>query len=118
MEWPTLGWLIGILVAIAIPIVVIFIVLWVIRRETIRKQDAVRSPDYWKEQPDSRRYPTGWDKAPGTGTVRPGEGTTGESLSGGDWKPPPEGGDPPASGERSPGGDWKPPPEGGDPPVR
>lgn len=61
MEWPTLGWLIGILVAIAIPIIVIFIVLWIIRRETIRKQEAVRSPEYWDERPDGRRYPTGWD---------------------------------------------------------
>ncbi|WP_285730309.1 hypothetical protein [Nocardiopsis sp. ATB16-24] len=118
MEWPTLGWLIGVLAAIAIPIAVIFIVLWIIRRETIRKQAAVRSPEYWKERPDGRRYPTGWDKAPGTGTVRPGEGTAGDPSSGGDRKPPPEGGDPPPSTGSSPGEDWKPPPEGGDPPLR
>lgn len=68
MEWPTLGWLIATLTAIAVPIIVILIVLWIIRRETIRKQQAVRSPEYWKEQPDGRRYPTGWHQSPGGGS--------------------------------------------------
>ncbi|WP_150244190.1 hypothetical protein [Nocardiopsis quinghaiensis] len=115
MEWPTLGWLFGILVAIAVPIAVIFLVLWIIRRETIRKQEAVRSPDYWKERPEGRRYPTGWDNRgsmPGLGTARPGEGTAGEPPSGGDWKPPPEGGDPPDRGPAPPDDDWRPPPAG------
>ncbi|MFD6952211.1 hypothetical protein A6A08_16490 [Nocardiopsis sp. TSRI0078] len=96
MEWPTLGWLFGILVAIAVPIALIFLVLWIIRRETIRKQEAVRSPDYWKERPEGRRYPTGWDRSPDLGSPRPGEGVAQDDPTAGeDRKPPPEGGDPP-----------------------
>ncbi|WP_159942365.1 MULTISPECIES: hypothetical protein [unclassified Nocardiopsis] len=109
MEWPTLGWLFGILVAIAVPIALIFLVLWIIRRDTIRKQEAVRSPDYWKERPEGRRYPTGYDKMPGLGTARPGEGTTGEPPTGEDHRPPPEGGDPPGG---TPEDGWGPPEAG------
>jgi hypothetical protein len=113
MEWATPGALFGILMALVIPIGVIFLVLWIIRRDTIRKQEAVRSPDYWKERPEGRRYPTGWDRGsmPGLGTARPGEGTAGAS-SGEDWKPPPEGGDPPDRGAAPPDDDWRPPPAG------
>ncbi len=81
------------LVYAAIPVLVILFVIWVLRRDVARKQRAVRSPDYWKERPDGRRYPTGWDRGPGSGSARPG----------------PEGG---------PAADDPPPPEGGDPPVR
>lgn len=77
---------------VAVPVVVILFVVWVLRRDVIRKQRALRSPDdYWKERPDGRRYPTGWDHTPGAGTFReePEEGPEGDDL------PPPEGGDPP-----------------------
>ncbi|MDT0329915.1 hypothetical protein [Nocardiopsis lambiniae] len=81
----------GVVATVAIAVLVILFVIWVIRRDTIRKQRAVRSPDYWKERPDGRRYPTGWDQSPGAGGARkdPGEGPAGDDG------PPPEGGDPP-----------------------
>lgn len=112
MEWPTFGWLFGILVGIAVPLAVIFIVLWIIRRETIRKQEAVRSPDYWKERPEGRRYPTGWDRSPELGGPRMGEGTAGQEPPAGDRRPPPEGGDPPDQAGGPPDDEWGPPPAG------
>ncbi|GAB3710957.1 hypothetical protein [Nocardiopsis nanhaiensis] len=95
MEWPTLGWLIGSLGAIAVPVVVIFIVLWIIRRETIRKQDAVRSPEYWEEEPDGRKYPTGWHPTPGP--ISPGQGAQSDGPPG-EGQPEPEREDPSSEG--------------------
>lgn len=86
------SWLIGMLAGITLPVLVILFVVWVLRGDVLRKQKAVRSPDYWKERPDGRTYPTGWDQSPGAGSARPDdEGRP----PGGDGLPPPEGGDPP-----------------------
>ncbi|WP_436890132.1 hypothetical protein [Nocardiopsis dassonvillei] len=77
---------------VAVPVVVILFVVWVLRRDVARKQRALRSPDdYWRERPDGRTYPTGWDQSPGAGSARrePEEGPADGDL------PPPEGGDPP-----------------------
>lgn len=50
----------GPLLAVAIPIVIIFLVLGVFRIVQRQAEDAVRSPEYWEEEPDGRKYPTGW----------------------------------------------------------
>ncbi|GAB3697289.1 hypothetical protein [Nocardiopsis oceani] len=55
-ELPT----VGPLLAVAIPIVIIFLVLGVFRIVQRQAEDAVRSPEYWEEEPDGRKYPTGW----------------------------------------------------------
>jgi hypothetical protein len=57
-EWPTLG----ALIAVAVPIVIIFLVLGVFRIVQRQAERAVRSPEYWDEVPDGRRYPTGWEE--------------------------------------------------------
>ncbi|WP_116245280.1 hypothetical protein [Nocardiopsis sp. FIRDI 009] len=76
MEWPTLGWLIGVLVALAVPVVVILIVIGVISLEQARARRNA-SPEYWDEEPDGRRYPTGWEE-PGEPGESPTEGSDGE----------------------------------------
>lgn len=55
-EWPALG----ALVAVALPVAVIFLVLGVFRIVQRQAERAVRSPEYWDEVPDGKRYPTGW----------------------------------------------------------
>lgn len=91
MEGPVSAGPLVVLVSVAVPVLVILFVIWVLRRDVARKQKAVRSPDYWKERPDDRRYPTGWDQSPGAGSARrePEEDPADDDL------PPPEGGDPP-----------------------
>ncbi|MFY7069286.1 hypothetical protein ACOQFV_25805 [Nocardiopsis changdeensis] len=92
MEGPVSAGPLVVLASAAVPVLVILFVIWVLRRDVARKQKAVRSPDYWKERPDGRRYPTGgWDQSPGAGSARrePEEGPADDDLS------PPEGGDPP-----------------------
>ncbi|MFJ9554660.1 hypothetical protein ACIRPH_12640 [Nocardiopsis sp. NPDC101807] len=88
-----------------LPVVVFFFVLWVIRRDTIRKQGAVRSPDYWKERPDGRRYPTGG-----------GEDRDGEPPEAGGGAGPPPGSGPPGRGPGEGGEPGRAPGEGGEPP--
>ncbi|GAA1462687.1 hypothetical protein NE857_24795 [Nocardiopsis exhalans] len=55
-EWPALG----ALIAVAVPVGIIFLVLGVFRIVQRQAERAVRSPEYWDEVPDGRRYPTGW----------------------------------------------------------
>ena len=55
-ELPTFGPLL----AVAVPIAIIFLVLGVFRIVQRQAEDAVRSPEYWEEEPDGRKYPTGW----------------------------------------------------------
>ncbi|MFL1428087.1 MULTISPECIES: hypothetical protein [unclassified Nocardiopsis] len=86
----------AVLVYAAVAVPVILFVVWVLRRDVAREQRAVRSPDYWKERPDGRRYPTGWDRGPGAGSARP----------------------EPREGPRGPDGNDPPPPEDGGPPTR
>ena len=57
-EWPTLG----ALIAVAVPIVIILLVLGVFQIVQRQAERAVRSPEYWDEVPDGKRYPTGWDE--------------------------------------------------------
>jgi hypothetical protein len=65
-EWPTLG----ALIAVAVPIAIIFLVLAVFRIVQHQAERAVRSPGYWEETPDGKRYPTGWDEEePPSGTA-------------------------------------------------
>ncbi|MCY9783059.1 hypothetical protein KIK06_04040 [Nocardiopsis sp. EMB25] len=75
MEWPTLGWLIGVLVALAVPVVVILVVIGVISLEQARARRSA-SPDDWSEEPDGRRYPTGREEPGESGGASSGE--TGE----------------------------------------
>ncbi|MEU0236105.1 hypothetical protein ABZ234_00285 [Nocardiopsis sp. NPDC006198] len=82
-------------VVAALPVVVFFFVLWVIRWDTIRKQRAVRSPDYWKERPDGRRYPTGWGESREGGPPEEGGGADTPPGSGPPGRDPGEGGEPP-----------------------
>ncbi len=59
-EWPTLG----ALLVVAVPIVIIFLVLGIFRIVQRQAEQAVRSPGYWDEVPDGKRYPTGWEEEP------------------------------------------------------
>lgn len=65
-EWPALG----ALVAVALPVAIIFLVLGIFRIVQLQAERAVRSPEYWDEVPDGKRYPTGW------GEDEPGRGPT------------------------------------------
>lgn len=55
-EWPALG----ALIAVAVPVAIVFLVLGVFRIVQRQAERAVRSPEYWDEVPDGKRYPTGW----------------------------------------------------------
>ncbi|WP_017589044.1 hypothetical protein [Nocardiopsis ganjiahuensis] len=57
-EWPTLG----VLIAVAVPIMIIFLVLGIFQIVQRQAERAIRSPEYWDEVPDGKRYPTGWDE--------------------------------------------------------
>ena len=78
-ELPTFGPLL----AVAVPIAIIFLVLGVFRVVQRQAEDAVRSPEYWEEEPDGRKYPTGWgpegsEEAPPEAPAEE-EGTGGET---------------------------------------
>ncbi|MEV2274764.1 hypothetical protein AB0I72_04190 [Nocardiopsis sp. NPDC049922] len=87
MEWPTLGWLIGVLAALAVPVVLILLVIALLSLEEARARRNVRSPDCWTEEPDGRRYPTGWEE--------PGERDRWTGR--GDDEPPPDDRGPPGT---------------------
>jgi hypothetical protein len=74
-EWPTLG----ALVAVAVPIAIIFLVLGVFRVVQGQAERAVRSPKYWDEVPDGKRYPTGWGEERSDPEQGPGEPASGRS---------------------------------------
>ncbi|WP_017583811.1 hypothetical protein [Nocardiopsis valliformis] len=91
-EWPALG----ALIAVAVPVVIIFLVLGVFRIVQRQAERAVRSPDYWDEVPDGKRYPTGWgedESAQGSEDRSPEE--TAENTPEGNSEP-----DPPRTEER------------------
>jgi hypothetical protein len=88
-DWPALG----ALIAVAVPVVIIFLVLGVFRIVRRQAERAVRSPEYWDEVPDGKRYPTGWgEDEPDRGTPEGAPEGTGDTSSDGDGdgdgKPP------------------------------
>lgn len=50
------------LILIAVAVIAIFLVLGIFYVVQRQAEKAVRSPEYWSERPDGRRYPTGWDE--------------------------------------------------------
>ena len=54
----------GPLVAVAVAVIAIFLVLGIFYVVQRQAEKSVRSPEYWNEEPDGRRYPTGWGDQP------------------------------------------------------
>lgn len=66
----------GPLVAVVVAVVTIFLVLGIFYIVQRQAEKSVRSPEYWNEKPDGRKYPTGWGEGP---TVSgPAEGSQGQ----------------------------------------
>ncbi|GHC90931.1 hypothetical protein GCM10007079_37670 [Nocardiopsis terrae] len=83
----------GPLIAVAVPIAVIFLVLgifWIVQRQA---EKAVRSPDYWDEVPDGKRYPTGWGEEPAPTEPVPDEPDNGSERKPREGRAPGDGGD-------------------------
>jgi len=110
MDVLTLDVPVGALLAVAVPVGAIFLVLWIIRMDTIRKQRAVRSPEYWERGTDGSRRPADRDDAPEEGLegeLEEGrEGPEGsESSEGSEGRGGPSG----PEGPEEPGGESGPP---------
>lgn len=54
----------GPLIVIAVVVIAIFLVLGIFYIVQRQAEKSVRSPEYWNEEPDGRKYPTGWGEGP------------------------------------------------------
>lgn len=54
----------GPLIAVAVAVITIFLVLGIFYIVQRQAEKSVRSPEYWNEKPDGRKYPTGWGEGP------------------------------------------------------